>query len=71
MPLPDSLEAVVRDRLARLGLFDRAYVKAVVRRGRTLYVAYGADGTKLWQFRSRALADAAMSQQDLRALSVH
>ncbi|MCW2236430.1 hypothetical protein [Azospirillum canadense] len=71
MPLPDSLEAVVRDRLAKFGLFDHAYVKAVTRRGRTRYVAYGADGTKLWQFRSRELADAAMTQQDLRALSVH
>lgn len=71
MPLPDSLEAVARDRLAQLGLLDCAYVKAVTRRGRTRYVAYGADGTRLWQFRSRELADAALRQQNLRALSVH
>ncbi len=71
MPLPDDLDAVVRDRLAQFGLLDCAYVKAVTRRGRTRYIAYGADGTRLWQFRSRALADATLHQQDLRPLSVH
>ncbi|WP_448203302.1 DUF1150 family protein [Azospirillum sp. sgz302134] len=69
---PESLDTFVRDRFAQLGLLDCAYVKKTVSRwGRTRYVAYGADGTRLWQFRSRELADATLAQQDMRALSVH
>ncbi len=71
MCLSDDLDSVVRERLARFGLLDRAYVKVVTRRGRTTYIAYGADGTLLWRFRTRELAEAKLHQQSLRALSVH
>ena len=69
--LPESLDAFAREHFARFGLLDHAYVKAVTHRGRTRYVAYSADGTLLWRFRSRELADAKLRQQTLQALSVH
>lgn len=71
MSLPDALDCIVRERFARYGLLDRAYVKVVTRRGRTTYIAYGADGTLLWRFRTRELAEAKLRQQSLQALSVH
>lgn len=70
-PIPDPLATVSRERFAQFGLFDRAYVKKVKRHGRTTFIAYGADGTLLWRFHSRELAEATLHQQDLTMLSVH
>ena len=56
---------------AALGMQDVAYVKTVLRDGRTLAAIHAADGTEVAVMESREVAIAAVRQNGLEALSAH
>ena len=60
-----------QDDFANLGLDTVAYVRAVPNAGKTAYIIFAADGTKLASSPDRALAFATVMQNDLDPLSVH
>lgn len=57
--------------LATLGVNQIAYVKAVEIEQELRFAVHTADGTGVTVFRSLALAQLAIRQNDLEAVSVH
>ena len=58
-------------RFEAFGVDRFCYVKHATQRGRSEYQIYGADGTYLWRYADRAIADAALRQYEMEPLSVH
>jgi hypothetical protein len=58
-------------RFEAFGIDRFCYVKHATRRGRREFEIYGADGTYLWRYGDRAIADAALRQHEMEPLSVH
>jgi hypothetical protein len=56
---------------AALGLQDLAYIKPVLREGKTMIAVNAADGTELAVAESRDVAMAFIRQNELEPLSAH
>jgi hypothetical protein len=59
------------EQLARLGLSQIAYVKAIVMNGAQAYAIHAADGTPMAVAGDRDIAIAAVHQQEMLATLVH
>jgi hypothetical protein len=71
-PLHHRVRQILRGQsFAAFGINEFCYVKHTRKRGRSLYTVHGADGTYLWCYTDRAIADAALRQQEIEPLSVH
>ncbi|MCR9077259.1 MAG: DUF1150 domain-containing protein [bacterium] len=57
--------------LGKLGLNQVAFIKPVVEEDGAHFVVHAADGTAVHTFATRELAELAIRQHDLQALSVH
>jgi len=66
-----SLSGLSEQEWAAFGNGDIAYIKPVTVNGQAGFGAFGADGTPLFAAASRELAEAALAQQGLEALSAH
>ncbi len=69
---PDqTLVKLTEQEWAGFGVGDLAYIKQVMVNGQDAFGAFGADGTPLFAAATRELAEAALAQRDLEALSAH
>lgn len=54
-----------------LGINDIAYVKKELRDGQEIFIIHSADGSAITAMADRAVAFAAVRQNDMEPLSVH
>jgi hypothetical protein len=59
------------DQLAKLGVAQVAYVKAIIVNGAPAFAIHAADGTPMAVAGEREVAVAAIQQHDMLAVSVH
>jgi len=68
---PFDIRHLSGDQLARLGVQQIAYVKAVMMNGMVAYAIHAADGTQMAVADNRDVAIAAVHQHEMLASLVH
>ena len=66
-----DIRQLTAEQLAKLGIAQVAYVKAIIVNGAPAFAIHAADGTPMAVTGERDVAVAAIQQHDMLAVSVH
>jgi hypothetical protein len=66
-----DIRQLTAEQLAKLGIAQVAYVKAIIVNGAPAFAIHAADGTPMAVTGERNVAVAAIQQHDMLAVSVH
>lgn len=69
--IPMNIRNISTEQLAKLGLPHLAYLKPVMMNGEAAYAIHAADGTQMALAADRALAIAAVIENEMFPTSVH